>query len=131
MDEPFQILKLREDVVVTALEREAVMLDLATKYFYSLNPSAWAITQLFEGGSTRDAAASQAVAWGADPDLNEVTSFIDKLFAERLIVVDGSSTFEVDATFSGDWSAPKLEKHKEPLQRVMISAFDPTLPLAE
>jgi hypothetical protein len=125
------IFKLRPDVVVTALEREAVMLDLTTKYFYSLNPSAWALTQLFEGGATRESAVSRAIEWGANGDLPLVNAFIDKLASENLITPSGDSTFETNVSYTGAWAAPTVEKHKEPLQRVMISAFDPTLPLAE
>ena len=40
-------LTLRPDVVATVLEDGAVLLDLETKYFYSVNPSGWAILQLF------------------------------------------------------------------------------------
>ncbi len=29
------------------------------------------------------------------------------------------------------WVAPELSKHDEPLQRIMVSAFDPGMPLAE
>jgi hypothetical protein len=29
------------------------------------------------------------------------------------------------------WVSPSLSKHREPLQRIMVSAFDPGLPLAE
>jgi hypothetical protein len=29
------------------------------------------------------------------------------------------------------WLLPVLSKHNEPLQRIMVSAFDPGMPLAE
>jgi hypothetical protein len=32
---------------------------------------------------------------------------------------------------NGGWRPPTIDKHREPLQRIVISAFDPTLPLAE
>ena len=129
--DPKTVLKLRPDVVVTALEREAVMLDLTTKYFYSLNPSGWALTQLFEAGATPESAVSRAMEWGANGDLPLVNAFIDRLASENLIAPDDAAAFDVDVTYSGAWTAPTVEKHKEPLQRVMVSAFDPTLPLAE
>jgi hypothetical protein len=126
-----EILVLRSDVVVTALEREAVLLDLATKYFYSVNPSGWAITQLFEGGATREEARARAGAWGANGSIAEVNAFIERLVAEKLVAASDAPAFEADVTFDGTWSPPTIDKHKEPLQRVMVSAFDPTLPLAE
>ena len=51
-------LVLSAEVVATVLENEAVLLDLRTKYFYSVNASGWAIAQLFESGTTRDAVHS-------------------------------------------------------------------------
>jgi hypothetical protein len=29
------------------------------------------------------------------------------------------------------WVVPELSKHQEPLQQIMVSAFDPGMPLAE
>ena len=127
------VLTLRPDVVVTTLEREAVLLDLETKYFYSVNAPGWAITQLFESGATRAHVCERCRAWGADdPALADVAAFIDRLVAENLVRPDGGGAVAAEAVaFEGTWSVPTLEKHQEPLQRVMISAFDPTLPLAE
>jgi len=126
-----EILVLRSDVVVTALEQEAVLLDLETKYFYSVNPSGWAITQLFEAGATREEARTRASAWGANGSTAEVDAFIERLVAEKLVAAGDTPAFEAEVTFDGAWTVPTIDKHKEPLQRVMVSAFDPTLPLAE
>ena len=125
-----EILALRPDVVVTTLEREAVLLDLETKYFYSVNPSGWAITQLFENGASRGQAYGRAAAWGAN-DKEPVATFVERLVAERLIIRSDNSLPADEVTFDGPWTPPTIEKHREPLQRVMVSAFDPTLPLAE
>ncbi len=130
--DPHTVLTLRPDVVVTTLEREAVLLDLETKYFYSVNASGWAITQLFEAGATQTQVCERCRAWGADdPALAAVAAFVERLISENLVHANGGATALADPTYEGAWSAPTLEKHKEPLQRVMISAFDPTLPLAE
>lgn len=127
-----QVLALRADVVATALEREAVLLDLQTKYFYTVNSSGWAITQLFESGCTRADALKHTEIWGAsNGDAAAVESFIASLISEKLIEPGAAPAPNNDITFDGPWRAPSLDKHKEPLQRVMISAFDPTLPLAE
>jgi hypothetical protein len=119
--------------VATALEREAVLLDLQTKYFYSVNSSGWAITQLFESGSTHAEALRRAREWGAsNGDIDAVNAFIGRLVSEKLVEpATAASSDDVEVTFEGEWHAPTVDKHKEPLQRVMISAFDPTLPLAE
>jgi len=127
-----QILALRPDVVATALEHEAVLLDLQTKYFYTVNSSGWAITQLFESGSTPADVVRRTENWGAaNGDAAAVESFIGKLIAEKLIEPASDAPTDAEVTFDGEWRAPSIDKHKEPLQRMMISAFDPTLPLAE
>lgn len=129
---PGDTLILRPDVVVTTLEHEAVLLDLETKYFYSVNHSGWAITQLFETGATRELAQERIAEWGAGSnDLDAAYLFIDRLFSERLIAPGESQGPGPEVTFEGSWSRPTIEKHKQPLHQVMVSAFDPTLPLAE
>jgi hypothetical protein len=130
--DPNTNLTLRPDVVVTALEREAVLLDLKTKYFYSVNASGWAITQLFEGGASPAHAMEKAASWGArNGDLDAASRFISRLVEEGLIHPGGTPLPSSEEEFTSPWSAPTIEKHKEPLQKIMVSAFDPTLPLAE
>ena len=125
-------LTLRPDVVVTALEHEAVLLDLKTKYFYSVNASGWAITQLFESGTTEAHALEKAAQWGAkNGDLEAASKFIGRLLEEGLIEPGGTPLPSSEEELTSPWSAPTIEKHKEPLQKIMVSAFDPTLPLAE
>lgn len=129
--DPDQTLILRPDVVVTTLEGGAVLLDLKTKYFYSVNQSGWAITQLFESGATPAEVRKRSAGWGADGGLDSVTAFVDRMAAEGLLTSTTRPEPAAESSFTGDWTPPVVEKHKEPLQRVMISAFDPTLPLAE
>jgi len=125
-------LALRAEVVVTVLEDEAVLLDLETKYFYSVNATGWAIVQLFEQGTTRESVLDQCHAWGAgSDDIEPIVRFIDLVAAERLAVPVNGSEPTGPVTAPRAWVPPVIQKHKEPLQRVMISAFDPTMPLAE
>ncbi len=124
-------LSLRPDVAVTVLEDEAVLLDLETKYFYSINASGWAIVQLLESGVPRDQIAARCCEWGAkSEDAGAITGFIDVLARDRLLIAMQQPAVPQPSTLRA-WAAPVIEKHKEPLQRIMISAFDPTLPLAE
>lgn len=122
---------LRPDVVVTTLAGGAVLLDLKTKYFYSVNESGWAITQLFETGATPADVHARSTAWGANGTIDSVTAFVERMVEEGLLTSTDHPAGPAESTFAGEWTAPSVEKHKEPLQRVMISAFDPTLPLAE
>jgi hypothetical protein len=125
-------LQLRPDVVATVLEDGAVLLDLRTKYFYSVNPSGWALVELFERGASADEAMTHAMAWGAkDEDRAALSTFLEVLVADELVVAAIGAPAAAPEPFEGEWSAPAIEKHREPLQRIMTSAFDPTLPLAE
>jgi hypothetical protein len=126
-------LSLRADVVATVLDDGAVLLDLDTKFFYSVNQSGWAVLQLFESGATRDDVTSRCHASGATtPEAAAALgAFIDTLIAERLISANGQPSASVSIVWPRLWSTPTIEKHREPLQRIMSSAFDPTLPLAE
>jgi len=127
-----EILMLRPDVVVTTLESEAVFLDLETKYFYSTNLSGWAITQLFECGATRAQVEEQCRSWAVTEEQKTVVAgFVQYLISERLIAPSRSPRPQAAVELPTQWETPKIEKYKEPLQRIMISAFDPTLPLAE
>ena len=123
---------LRPDVVVTVLEDEAVLLDLETKYFYSVNATGWAIVQLFEQGTTRDGVLAQCRTWGASSDdVEPIVRFVDLVAAERLAVPANGAGSAGTVTAPRAWSPPIIQKHKEPLQRVMVSAFDPSMPLTE
>jgi len=126
------VLALRPDVVVTVLEDEAVLLDLETKYFYTVNATGWAIVQLFEQGTTRAGIFERCHGWGAGSDAAEsIARFVDVIAAERLAVPSSAVESSAAVTAPRAWVPPIIEKHKEPLQRVMVSAFDPSMPLAE
>ena len=107
----------------------ALLLDLESKYFYLLNPSGWAITQLFESGTSLAHARSVCAGAGA-AEADQIDGFVGGLVAEALLEPaeqDAAPPFEL----TGAWSAPTYEKQLEPLQRVIVNAFDPTIPLAE
>lgn len=123
---------LRPDVVSTVLNDGAVMLDLRTKFFFSLNASGWAIAQMFETGATRSEVLAASQRWGAgSADHSDINAIVDQLIGEQLLEpANGSASAPVEVTLPA-WVPPTLSKHKEPLQRIMVSAFDPGLPLAE
>ncbi len=124
---------LRPDVVATVLEEGAVLLDLESKYFYSLNRSGWAIAQLLEQGATRAQVLARCAAWGMEPGQTAaVDGFLDALVTDRLVETGDHPEDGPDAAaFDGPWQVPSIERQREPLQRIMASAFDPSLPLAE
>lgn len=117
--------------MATVLDEGAVLLDLETKYFYLLNPSGWAITQMFESGATVSKVKDTCEGWGASvADLADVDALISKMLDDSLIVPSNNAPTS-DVAWEGPWIQPTIEKQPEPLQRVMVSAFDPSIPLAE
>ena len=123
---------LRPDVVASVLETGAVLLDLDTKYFYSLNTTGWAIVQLFEVGATREDVSAACQGWQATAeDQEKIESFISFLESEGIIQAGAAAEAGPPIDPPATWVDPTVEKHKEPLQQIMTSAFDPTMPLAE
>lgn len=122
---------LRADVVATVLDHGALLLDLQSKYFYQLNPSGWAIVQLFESPTSAVHAVERAKAWGAgDADAAAVRDLVGQLLQHGLLE-PGSADARPDGEAPAHWEAPTLERQAQPLQRVIVSAFDPSIPLAE
>jgi hypothetical protein len=124
----------RPDVVATVLEDGAVLLDLETKYFYRLNRTGWVIAQLFESGATLQSVHACCRSLGAPtPDDDAVTALIETLVNDNLIETSSNPVGELPSAPdpASPWTPPTIEKQAEPLQRVIISAFDPSVPLVE
>jgi hypothetical protein len=127
------VLALRPDVVATVLEDGAVLLDLESKYFYALNGSGWAIAQLFEAAATMESVEERARAWGAPQD-DAVRRFVEQLRDHGLLeaAAEAGETVEASTVDAPEpWVSPTVEQQPEPLQQVIVSAFDPSIPLAE
>ena len=127
---------LRPDVVATLLDEGAVLLDLDSKYFYRLNRTGWLVVQCFESGATLDEVKAYCERLGATAsDAPAIATLLDLLTQDRLIEVSPELAADPVTGPQGDrtatWSTPTIEKQSEPLQRVIISAFDPSVPLVE
>ena len=123
-------LALRSDVVATVLDDGAVLLDLESKYFYALNRSGWALIQLFETGSTVDDVIRRCRDWSGGngrADAEQVVAFL----VEEGLVEPCPGPVTADVEPPRPWTKPTIEKQAEPLQKVIVSAFDPSIPLAE
>jgi hypothetical protein len=123
--------RLRSDVVTTVLGEGAVILDLRSKFFFSANATAWAIVQMFETGATRAEIVAASQKWGANGDTPAVSQMVDQIIAEGLVEPGSPSAIGAPEIPVTAWVLPSLSKHNEPLQRIMVSAFDPGMPLAE
>ncbi len=126
-----QALALRPEVVATVLEEGAVLLDLESKYFYAANTTGWAISQLFEAGATLELVQAECRNWGAQlEDQDAIANAIDVLLNNGLLMqVDHETITQVE--LAGSWVRPTIEQQAEPLQKVIVSAFDPSIPVAE
>ena len=130
-DRSTQPMALRPDVVVTVTDEGAVLLDLDSKYFYSVNNIGWELVQQFELGAAPRHLVESCRESGAPAESEpEIQAFLDTLLEDGLLE-PAEAEGPVEISVDGAWQAPTIEKHREPLQRVMTSAFDPTLPLAE
>jgi hypothetical protein len=123
--------RLRSDVVSTVLNDGAVLLDLRSKFFFSANPTAWAIVQMFEIGATQTEVLEASRKWGANGDTPAVNRVIEQIISEGLVEPVNASACAAPDISVMIWVSPALNKHNEPLQRIMVSAFDPGMPLAE
>lgn len=125
-------LAFRPDVVATLLDDGAVLLDLETKYFYELNRTGWDVASLFERGASEESVLEQCRAWGApEADEDAIRAVIAALCNDGLVegVLDAAAAPAPAA--SGAWVPPTIERQAEPLQKIIISAFDPSVPLVE
>ena len=109
-------LLLRPDVVVTLVDDGALLLDLETKFFFSVDPAGVPVIEALEEGVAAHAAEAAAGA------------FVQTLRAERLVTLSDAAPVHEALDVDG---APGIEKHREPLPAVMVSAFDPSIPMAE
>lgn len=129
------------EVVVTELEDGAVLLNMESRLYYSLNNSALDIWHLLESPAEP---ADVARRLAAQVEMDEaqatevVSAFLEDLQNERLVVpADGSQpggTTRASPAASGQprpFTQPELIRHDEPLHEVRVSPFDPQLPLAE
>lgn len=123
------IIALRPDVIATVIDEGALLLDLDSKYFYALNESAWALVHLLEDGATPEAVRAYAQRAGA-PDDGAVEALLEALCTYDLLE-PGETAGELPEPPAGTWCAPTIARQAEPLQRVIVSAFDPSIPLAE
>lgn len=123
---------LRPTLVATVVEDGAVLLDLDSKYFYRLNPSAWAILELIEtAGADTETLLGRCRSWGASAsDEASIREFLNRCVDED-IVEDAVPGITPDVHYAGPWQAPVMQRQAEPLQGLVTSAFDPSVPLAE
>jgi hypothetical protein len=128
------------DVVSSDLLDGGVLFDLNTKQYYELNRSGLLAWQHLEGGadlSRLESRLSERLAGGGGEDPFGLRSFVAALAGFGL--VEARAEAAPRATSSAPphlepaaWeSPPKVEPHGNPLSEVILSPFDPTVPIPE
>jgi hypothetical protein len=121
---------IRPTISAAPLDDGAVLLDLETKFFYAVNASGWSILQLFESGASLHDVEARTRTWGA-PEGDGVAAFVQQLHQFDLLEPANGSGETGEVSWTGPWATPTIERQAEPLHNVMVSAFDPSIPLAE
>ena len=133
------------EVVCTELEDGAVLLNLETRWYYSLDRVGLAIWNLIDSAGSRDELIDQLMSSHEAGDESPgalVDDFLEQLRSETLVVSDDEegedSASPGSRSLAGQPAAekvpltpPRLLKHDEPLHEVPLHPFDPQLPLAE
>jgi hypothetical protein len=133
------------EVVCTELEDGAVLLNLETRLYYSLDRVGLDIWNLVDSVDSREDLVDrlmQSYEAGDESPHSIVTAFLDLLKSESLLVASESDVQQPPLTRSQQQAgrtekaktpltSPMLLKHDEPLHEVPLHPFDPQLPLAE
>ncbi len=140
-----EALSKHPEVVCTELEDGAVLLNLETRFYYSLDRVGLDIWNLIDSVDNGQELADRLMQGyeAAGEDAQElVAAFLERLQSESLIVASEGEVHESSSSHSPlpagqpegrrmPLTAPILSKHDEPLHEVPLHPFDPQLPLAE
>jgi hypothetical protein len=132
------------EVVTTELEDGAVLLNLQTGLYYSLNGSAaeiWRGLPAAEGPETLAGRLRERFDVEPERAAAAVGTLVAELEREQLVVRGHGGEGRRTPSPSGaeaptaagreQFAEPELIKHDEPLHEVSTTPFDPHLPLAE
>jgi hypothetical protein len=122
------------DVLFSDLGEGGILFDLNTKQYFSLSPSAaTAWNYLDAGGSLAELEAGLAAHTpsGDGTDPYGLRSFAALLSQHRLVEAGQPAGPAPLPTVPAVWERPRAEEHGNPLSEVILSPFDPTVPIPE
>jgi len=130
------------DVVETVLEDGAILLNLETNFYYSLNNTGYIVWQLIDNVNSQNELIKQIQPGynSHDSEMQEyVSDFLKELEEQKLVTTaDSANTISKseisnieESSEKKSFQRPELIKHDEPLHEVVQNPFDPQLPLAE
>jgi hypothetical protein len=128
-------------VECTELADGAVLLNMDTRLYYSLNGAGLELWNASEGATGQEEVAkrlTEALEIDEQAALGAVSRFLPELQREGLVVESAEPAGAPGAAEAGapdegrrPFEEPQLIKHDEPLHDVANTPFDPQLPLAE
>lgn len=138
MTSSFEV-SLNPDVVCSVLDAGGVLLDLETKQYFALNTPGLLIWQFLEDGGTLAAVRAGGGAGSRqiqDGHAHDLDAFARSLVAHGLAVEapangNGSAADAVAPSLPDPWVPPTVTLHGRPLAQVILSPFDPTVPIPE
>jgi hypothetical protein len=119
------------DVTGKVIDGEAIIMNLATGAYYSMDGVGAALWELLEQGHSRDeaiAALGQRYVVEHDVLARDVDAVIEDLVAEELIATDDARSAPEPAPFAGaraEYAAPSLQKFTDMAD---LLALDPPMP---
>jgi hypothetical protein len=129
-------LAVNPDVVCSPLAEGGVLFNLSTKQYFAVNPTGLLVWQYFEEGGGIDQLVQRLVdryPGGSDPAAFGVREFAARLVGLGLAdAADGGSNPRADGlSLPPAWMTPEVTPHGQPLSKVILSPFDPTVPIPE
>jgi hypothetical protein len=129
-------LELNLDVVCSPLDDGGVLLDLSTKQYFALNATGLSAWQHLEDGGSLETLALALSAAGVAADANGLAAFAQALLDHGLATLSATTAGAIDGAppmppRGSSWVAPTLTPHGRPLADVILSPFDPTVPVPE
>jgi len=122
------------DVLFSDLGEGGILFDLNTKQYFSLSPSA-AMTwnYLDAGGSLADLEAGLVTQTPAGDAIDPygLRSFAALLSQHKLAEAGRPAGAVPLPAVPAVWEHPRAEEHGNPLSEVILSPFDPTVPIPE
>jgi hypothetical protein len=122
------------DVVCSALGEGGVLFDLDSKQYFALNSTGLLLWEALEDGRAVLSLAEQIAQTYADRSCAaSVRDFADRLVSLGLAVpsAEGAQCDGRIRVLPADWVPPEVTAHGRPLAKVILSPFDPTVPVPE
>lgn len=118
------------DVLFSDMGEGGILFDLNSKQYYSLNPSAVFVWNYLEAGGELSALEAALAGASAAGSASGLQPFAELLVREQL-ASHGDAPGVGASPVPDSWQEPRIEPHGNPLAEVILSPFDPTVPMPE